>query len=540
MTDEHHMKTDATTLSLPFVSVILILFIGFWSTLYLDSIVNMDVGWLLQCLDRFFAGGTYSQDFYETNPPLSFLIYTPIHPLYNQLGWNAQDAVTLLFYGYIALALTSFGVLLKKLGCTRETIILIMSACLFSSTWAAGLSFGQRDQLVFLFMLPLLTYQYALTINLKPPAIIAALSVIMGGIAIALKPHYGIISALFFAHRLYQTRSLKRCIITPDFLGMGAIGASYIAFIFLFTPDFISIVLPEVVSLYTIDKPFELTERWFYALYGLTALGFIFMVSTDNKTDSQVKKAVIIFSVLSMLYFIPYILQNKGFHYHAYPALAMGMCALFLCTRSVVLEIFKKKNLSFLVACCLICTLTYSTILGRSNDPFMSAEEYLETDFVKSITDNAWNGKFAVYDLKNPVTSLPFLAPVESVSRFGQYWTLYNLFLLHAEQQTEEDKERVRERMIQSVEPVAEDIKRHQPSVLVFPQYGDLETGENMDHFYNFLNNNSNFAQQMDQYELLGTKMNNTCFTTSTDDPECLLAYKIFVRKRDQKEDIAP
>ncbi len=537
MQEQQNTDTAPTTLSLPLVSVILILFTGFWSTLYLNSIMNMDIGWLLQCLDRFLAGGTYSEDFYETNPPLSFLIYTPIQPLYDQFGWKALDAVTLLFYGYIGLSLTTFGVLLKKLDCTNETIILILSACVFSSTWAAGMSFGQRDHLVFLFMLPLMAYQYAFTMNRSPSILITTLAVIMGGTAIALKPHYGIISALFFAHRLYKTKSISRCVIAPDFIGMGLIGASYIAFVFFITPDFVNVVLPDVLSLYTVDKPFDLSVRAFYALYGLAAFGFVFLISTKDKTNQQIKMAVIILSALSMLYFIPYILQNKGFHYHAYPALGMGIAALFLSARCVILEITNSKNISFIIASCLVTTLTYSTILGRSDTPFMTSDEYVNTPFIRSLEENAWNGKFAVYGLKNPITALPYLAPIESVSRFGQYWTLFNLFLLLKQQDTQEGEREVRERMVRAIEPVAEDIQRHKPSVLSFPQYSVIETGEYEDYFYGFLLNNENFADQMKNYDLVDYKVSNICFTEGTAELDCLIKYKIYVRKQDLKEE---
>ncbi len=39
--------------------------------------LNYDVSWLMHASERLLAGGTYSRDFFETNPPLILYLYLP-------------------------------------------------------------------------------------------------------------------------------------------------------------------------------------------------------------------------------------------------------------------------------------------------------------------------------------------------------------------------------------------------------------------------------------------------------------------------------
>ena len=103
-------------------AAIIILFICGWSVLYMEVHFDIDIGWLLQCLDRFIAGGTYNDDFYETNPPLSFLIYLPAYPLYSYLGISAKAAVTTLFTIYIAISSLSIYSLIQKSASNKDIL----------------------------------------------------------------------------------------------------------------------------------------------------------------------------------------------------------------------------------------------------------------------------------------------------------------------------------------------------------------------------------------------------------------------------------
>ncbi len=538
---QYRTSNDSHSLYLPFVVAILILFIGFWSTLYLDALMNMDIGWLLQCLERFLNGGTYSADFYETNPPLSFLIYLPAFPLYTYLGWDALYAIIGVFFAYIALSNLTVAALLKKLNLTRDSIVLIISGCLIVETWAAGMSFGQRDHLVFTFLLPLCLYQYLATTADKPvPLSLSIPSILMGGIAICLKPYYGIITALFFAHRLYTTRSLSKCIMSADFIGLAIIGASYIAFVVTQTPDFLSVILPEVLSLYSIDKPYPLNSRFFYVGYAIVATGFALFLKKENTTEKNIRTCVFILTGLSILCFIPYLLQNKGFHYHAFPAMAFGMLALFLSIYNVITEIIKTPNTALIIACTIIVSLTYSVTIGKTSSQFLTAKQYLKTPLIHTITQNAWNDTFVVYDFKSTFTSIPSLTELKNGSRFGQLWPLYNLSLLHGIVQTEEQRQKVKQDMLTVVDLLVEDLEKSPPSVIAIPRYPDPATQQETDTFIKFLRSHEGFDNKMNDYQLEGTKKYNRCLHNDNSDVECMLSYDVYVLKQPENNHKTP
>ncbi|MGH1404492.1 MAG: hypothetical protein ACRBDL_09630 [Alphaproteobacteria bacterium] len=528
-------SSDSHALSLPLTAAILILFIGFWSTLYLNALMNMDVGWLLQCLDRFLSGGTYSENFYETNPPLSFLIYLPAYPLYSYLEWDALHAIMTIFLFYIGLSTLAMVGLLRQLNLTRDSIILIISGYLIVDTWAAGMSFGQRDHLVFTFLIPLCLYQYLSTMQKPIPTWLSALSIILGGIAICLKPYYGLVTALLFVHRLYKTRSLSQCIVSKDFLGLVIIGGSYIAFVATTTPDFLSVILPEVLSLYSIDKPYPLSSRFFYIGYAVVATAFAYFLKKETITGQNIRICVFILTGFSILCFIPYLLQNKGFHYHAFPSMAFGMLALFLSTYNVITEIIKKPNTALVIACIIISSLTYSVTIGKTTSQFLTAKQYLKTPLIASITDNAWNGTFTVYDFKSTFTALPFLSGLNNGSRFGQLWPLYNLSLLHGMVKTEEERDQVKKDMMAVVDLLVEDIEKQPPSVIAIPRYPDPATQKETDAFLTFLRTHQQFDENLKNYHFEGTKKYNRCLHNDNSDAECILSYDVYVLEQPQQ-----
>ncbi len=496
-----------------------------WSKLYLNVHMDIDIGWLLQCLERFLAGGKYGLDFYESNPPMSFLIYLPAYPLYMFTPINAQSAVLLLFLFYIALSNFVAYKLLIRTSFKTEYIFAVISALIIIQTWAAGISFGSKDHLIFIFLIPLLLLQYLLTINKKPHIIITAIAIIMGGIAICLKPYYAVIPAIFFMHRIFITKSIVNTITSTDFIGLLIIGIAYIGFIYLFTPEYIEL-LPELLSIYGLDKPFPIFMRLNYLIYALIAA-----ISALIINDKKLKYIILISSALSIACFVPYYMQQKGFFYHAIPFLSFSILSMFIAFFAVArLLLNYKLEISLLLPSTIIIILSIPNITGGKY-PYLTNNQFISQPLVKAIDELAWNRTYATYDMKSMLLSLPYITDLENGSRYGHIWTIHGLSIMISQTENKEEKAAIKQEMLKYVDMFAQDMNRYKPSVITIPRYRQPGTNDSTKNYLNFLLSNKNFKKNMDNYIFEKSVEFDTTLTGSNYDPEKIVVHDIYVLK---------
>ena len=507
-------------------AAIIILFICGWSVLYMEVHFDIDIGWLLQCLDRFIAGGTYNDDFYETNPPLSFLIYLPAYPLYSYLGISAKAAVTILFTIYIAISSLSIYSLIQKSGYGKELAFTIASAFIIVTFWAGALSFASKDHLVFIFLAPLCLAQYIITTgqNTNKSAITAA--IIMGGIAICLKPHYAIVPAIFFLHRLITTRQIFKA----DFFGLLAIGIAYLAFIYIYTPEYIDIMLPEIASIYGTDKPFPISSRFGFLIYTAIAIALGFL----TPRDSHIRCMIFSCAALSLICVIPYYIQMKGFHYQALPFLSFGMVALFLAIFTTAKSISKYSDIAIWISCIIIIAINAPFIANKKSQPLTQGQFYAQP-LVETIDDLAWNKVYASYDFKSQLSTLPYITDLENGSRFGQLWPLHGLSQMSENTSDEQEKALIRRKMMEYVDMIAIDMALHSPSVITIPQYRALNSDETNRNYLNFLMKNDNFKNAMENYKFYDTIPYNTSLTFNNTDHDKIVMHDVYVLKIDME-----
>ena len=535
------LKTELNTslrseFKYPLTLTILILtaFLIVWSTLYLRVYMDTDLGWLLECLDRFMAGGTYTQDFYESNPPLSFWIYIPAYPLYTYMSIDPKISVFAAVLAYLLFSnFAFFSLLRKEKHFNSLDLFIIMSAIIMSQSWVAGEVYGSKDHLIAAFLLPFSLYQYRLTRGLKTGTLLATSSIIMGGIAVCLKPHYALIPALFFAHRLYTTRSLIKTIVSPDFLGTLLIGIFYLLLIWLFTPEFLS-QLPQLVSLYSVEKPYPLHIRYHYAVYAiLAALGSYFIFSENNQ--KTLMKSVYIFSALSLVCIIPYILQNKGFHYQTLPFLCYGATAGFIAIYGMIKELTKCKSDIAIWGTCATMVVVFGGYTYGNKIPKLTKEQFKTTPIIKTIDELAWNRVYANYYYKHVLSSLPKISSLKKGSRFGELWPLTGLTLLTNKTDDPELQNQYKKQMYNFVGLIVEDMIRYKPSVILIPQYRDFETHKPTKDYYNFLIKHDGFKENMINYTFYDTIVFDISHTPEgkNADPMKLISHDIYVLNHD-------
>jgi hypothetical protein len=378
-----------------------------------------------------------------------------------------------------------------------------MTALLISQSWIAGMSFALKDHLITAFLLPISLYQFRLTRELKTGTLLATSSIILGGIAVCLKPHYALFPALFFIHRLYTTRSILRCITTPDFWGMLIIGVSYGLVIYLLTPEFFDL-LPQIIALYSVERPFPLSMRYYYVVYAVFAAisaRYIF----SEKSQSVLKTSIYALSALSILSMIPFLLQDKGFHYQALPTLCFGSAAAFIAIYGFAKDLFKCKSDTALWIAGASIILVFGPILYSFKKPTFTKDQFMAVPLIDAIDELAWNRVYANYYYKHGLASLPRISTLKSGSRFGELWPLTGLTILANDEQDPEKRKKIKNQMNEIVDLMAADMKRYKPSVILIPQYTDPKTNKPARHYYEFLIKNEGFKENLDNYTYYDT-----------------------------------
>ncbi len=465
--------------------------------------LDVDVAWLLQCLERFLSGGTYTDDFYETNPPLSFLIYLPAYPFFATIGLSAKLSILILFLIYVLFSNAVLFKLLQKIEISASTAIVVCCATLTAQTWGTGMYFGLKDHLILSFLTPFILLQYLIsTSKEKISRVLSVNATLMGGIALCLKPHYAIIPATLYIHRLITAKSLKKCIISIDTIGLTLCGTAYISFIYIFTPEFISVILPETSTLYSVETPFPIGIylKVFVVTVIAALIGFALVIGARNDEQLEIKKVIMAFSTLSALCLLPYIIQNKGFLYHTVPFFGFGVAALTMAAYGTCRLITKKKTPALLIALILIGVLTHVNTRSYTS-AIMNNKQFKAQPIAEFIEENAWNKVYITYDMKSMLAPLPYLLDVKSGSRFGQIWNLNALSIISSRTQNEEKGRKIKEEMMHIIDMMAEDINKNKPSVIAIPLYPtNTETNEPAEMYYEFLMANDNFAKAMKNY----------------------------------------
>lgn len=451
---------------------------------------------------------------------------------------DVKPALLILFFVYIGISNFTLFKLLQKTTLNPDLVIVTLLASITAQTWGTGMAFGLKDHLILICLIPFVTLQYLLTTTTsKISNTISIPASIMGGIALCLKPHYIIIQLAFLIHRLLKTKSVKNCVISIDTIIPILCAIAYLVLIYIFTPDFIETILPQVSALYGIDKPFPIGMN--LKAFMITIISLLVVFATiaieRNEERGEIKKIAIATATLSALCIIPYIMQDKGFYYHTIPFLGFGIMTMFCAIYSGTRLALKHKDISLWIAMALTGVLTYANTTGNKA-PVMTPGQYKAQPIVDFIDENAWNRIYATYDMKSMLAPLPYIIDVKNGSRFGQIWNLHALSILIGSAQSDQESEDIKNQMMNIVNMMAEDIIKNKPSVIAIPLYPETQdTNDPSSKFFEFLMANDNFANAFKNYTKQGTVDFNKSLTPNNTDEDNIIKHDMYILKKDHE-----
>ncbi len=292
---------------------------------------NVDVSWLILAGDRMLEGEQLYVDVLETNPPFSVVLYLPFVALEHATSIAAE---IWLRFTVVGLSLASLRV---------ATHILVQADPAYRKprfAWMVPFTcflilmffpdqFGQREQFALIALLPWLALQAARDRSVDFRAattaqvIIAALG---AAFVVMIKPPYYTLAIIIPSLALAIGRRSLRPLLVPENLIGAALACLYVLYIVLFDQPYLELFR-------TLLEPLYLPLRESPDVLVWAPAGLVFIAGVAATVASGVRHLhrdvrLLLFSAAG---FAPaYVLMGKGWTYHTWPLVTLGLVALVL------------------------------------------------------------------------------------------------------------------------------------------------------------------------------------------------------------------
>ncbi|WP_180996041.1 GtrA family protein [Tabrizicola aquatica] len=285
--------------------------------LFWDRPVNHDVAWYLIAARAWQGGAELYIDLMEVNPPLNFYLTLPALWIADATGFAEGNA------HYIATGLLVLVSLLWSASVLREDTtlpparrMLILLAALVAILLPGLNGWGQRDQIMVLFLLPWALNE-GMPVRAKRGRTIAAAA--FAAVGICLKPYFVVLPLAVTVLNCVERRSL-RPVLSPANWTFLLAGLAYIAFVSVAHPAYFTEMVGVAVQVYgAYGKPLTSVLSDI-----LPALSLVLVAVLVSLRCGGLSRPVRVLLTLALGGLATYLLQGTGFGYHKVPFLAFA------------------------------------------------------------------------------------------------------------------------------------------------------------------------------------------------------------------------
>jgi hypothetical protein len=472
-----------------------------WFAVRIQQAANSDILWLCEALHRYFSGCRLSDCAFETNPPLSLLIYTL--PVLGQdwLGLPLHYTVFLQTCAILLFSAWATYRILAAWGKLQATdIYIIVAAYLLANTIGSSLYFGERDHLVGMALVPFVLMQLTLTYDLKQAGKLKWPVFLFGSIFILVKPHHGLLPSLLLLHRAFHRRSLLSVLRDADFISLATLTPLYIAFVALVFPDYVHIILPDVFTLYVPKPNFSSVAEFI-----LTASGFCLVTAVAASfipVNAPAKRIIFFLLAAAMISIIPYYVQGMGFYYHVMPVISFMWPAIALV---VMYWLASQAGRNIPVFFTAIFMVVFAYAYAPLNIGYPQHKDYASLPVTKLLEKDCPKNRECSFFMFNRdmgiINETAYYTGIHHASRFPSLWFLPQI--INSGQDLEKGKpSRLNKTELATYTRkytgmVAEDFARDKPDVLIIWRPGRKLV--NFD-FVKFFTANADFAKEWKHY----------------------------------------
>lgn len=475
-----------------------------WFCRFLTLSYNFNVIWLSECAGRLWANGTMRDICFETNPPLNIFIYLPVH-FANNWG-HIPEHIAFPFYVLTIVFLATLAVYalakrIEELG--PQGAFYLSLIFLLAGTILTGRQFGERDHFVFLGTFVMFLIQYGITARVTMPRSLVYLAITMSGLAILIKPHYGLMIVIMLAIRLYKWRHIK-ALIQADSLLMASLTIFYIIGIQVFTPSYISAVLPLAAPLYAAHN--------FQAMYLLPLLIWIgivpclcwFIKHTIN--NANLRYFLYHITAMGALCVLIIYIQHKGWAYHYIPLYGWIFIGISLC--ALYAQAYKSDLHSYHSLYLGLAAIALTTALGWIPLSTPTHNTYQNYNLARYIDKSkaAETCNLMIFSDMRETQSLAYYSGCHLASRFAVVW-FHQYITDYQLAGTAHEQEQSLQRIRIFTDMIAEDLARYQPDFLILKRWKAMQNQS--DNFYSIILKSSPQLRTVWQGYTLETTLKN-------------------------------
>ncbi|WP_045095999.1 hypothetical protein [Legionella fallonii] len=475
---------------------------------------------LLEGGKRLLAGGNYVHDLFESNPPLIYYFSMGINWLANTFSLSNVLLFKLIIYIFIIYSLTICHYLLHINSVNfnpgdslqfsgtvngEKSFLWLLLTLAFCLLILSAYCFGEREHLMLILAMPyyFLLYQSASDRQFTPTLRITIS--VLAALGFAIKPYF-LFSLVFCELLLMYWRRSWKTLFRLEAQVILAIFVAYLISIAVLLPDFYSIILPWVLKFYVPEHNNIIDLLTNHALVNavLLILGSLLLSQCIGRME-------LLLIVIILGFMSSFIVQGKGWFYHAYPLITMNSLLATLLAYNLVLNKDKNKWYpAFLTA--IIVSQFYLTLLPYFVDFYNRLFYYKNTSSsfqqLTNIARKYAQNQYIFFFSTDLSRTLPVVYYSDSKlgSRFPTLWMLPGLLNKQYALQQCDNECLIAEQQLRHY--IIEDFKRYRPQLV----YVDINTHKNSlkssFDYLNFMQKSSEFKPLWQHYCYLLTSSN--------------------------------
>ncbi len=464
--------------------------------------VNGNISWLMIAAERLLNGQSLSGHIYETNPPLSIVLYTP-HVLLSHITGVAKVDIVYPFTLLCALlsTLSIYKIIKPWVVITDHQKASLLFGYFAAVTIGTTLSISEREHYIALALVPFILCQYNLSHNIKTPNLIIWPVLIIGAAIILVKPHYGIVPSYFLLQRLLKDKNINT-IFKVDFWSLSVMTSLYALLLATIFSDYITDIFHDVVTLYfghpDITTTMKTAEMFLVVFFLMPAIELF-----QKDLSKEQRRLLFTFYCGCLLCLIPYFVQMKGYYYHMVPAYVFFLCGLTLSLSLRMPSIFKNIPImqSLIPAIAILSFLNVfsqlsTNVLTKDEIKELPISHYLQKECTQPCTFYAFHGDIETF------IPISFALRYEFGSRFSAYWFLPELVKgLNSDKNSKYDLIHYKYSTL-----VARDFEYYKPSLLLIHRNIHI-TPDGAFEYTKFFKNNTKFKRIIeDDYRFIETR----------------------------------
>ena len=472
--------------------------------------INPDTAWLTSCAHRYYEGIPLINGCYDTNPPLSTLIYVPSIALSDLTAIKIYYSVYITIFALIILSTVLTYLIIKKRSfLSKEEHQIVVVAYITAVVISPQYDFSQRDHLIVVTAIPFFLTQISITKKIPINSLLSHLSLAFGTLMIMVKPHYGLFPSLLIIHRLITQKRIG-VIFDRDFIYLSSGSLVYAATLFIFFPDFIITILPDILNYYipynNEDGVKSLLTPYILPVLLLSAAAF---TATHKNRERQYFYASCWLGTLCAL--LAFHIQAKGFYYQIIPAKTFFLISCSLTVFSFARYLLKDKDkhllLTPLASLLIIAIPLYKSY--KYSSQFPTHDYFLKaplTQFIKAECGSPCS-YYMTYPHMSLNTQTSFYIGDAFASRFPAFWFFpameAHLGVSEEIIETKQYKERIEADKGRFSDYVVEDLKKYRPRLLLVYKEKPDHKGTVFNYF-EYFSTNSDFKKIMEKYKRNG------------------------------------